>query len=111
MRVMIFFPCGGRELLPQRRRERRLPPVRSAAGAGSGTGTFHPRKSWQGLSWAVWGPEMLQQGSHFTKGKPQEAVGVGKTESSRQRNVSGEASSSRQAHLKEAVEKLTGSSE
>ena len=31
---------GGSELLPQGRCERHLPPVRSAAGAGSGTGSF-----------------------------------------------------------------------
>ena len=41
---------GGQELLPQGRCGRRLLPVRSAAGAGSGTGSSHPGESWQRLS-------------------------------------------------------------
>ena len=47
-----FWHVGG-ELLPQGRCGRRLPPVRSAAGAGSGTGSSHPRESWQRLSRAL----------------------------------------------------------
>ena len=45
-----LFWYGGSELLPQGRCGRHLPPVRSAAGAGRGTGSSHPRESWQRLS-------------------------------------------------------------
>ena len=44
---------GGSELLPRGRCGWHLPPVRSAAGAGSGTGGAHPRESWQRLSRAL----------------------------------------------------------
>ena len=41
-RGLLRSLCGGRELLPQGRCGRHLPPGRSAAGAGSGTGSSHP---------------------------------------------------------------------
>ena len=47
------FWYGGSELLPQGRCGRHLPPVRSAVGAGRGTGSSHPRESWQRLSRAL----------------------------------------------------------
>ena len=50
---LIRFLYGGSELLPQERCGRHLPPGRSAVGAGRGTGSSHPRESWQRLSRAL----------------------------------------------------------
>ena len=55
MRTPCLVPYwyGGSELLPQRRCGRHLPPGRSAVGGGRGTGSSHPRESWQRLSGGV----------------------------------------------------------
>ena len=47
-----LFWHGGGELLPQGRCGRRLPPGRSAAGAGSGAGGSHP---YVAAAWRLWG--------------------------------------------------------
>ena len=49
-RTGAFGLCGGSELLPQGRSGRHLPPMRSAAGAGRGTCSSHPRESWQSFA-------------------------------------------------------------